>query len=49
MRRLTTLVAALAISVLGFAPAANAAASVCYDVSVQVNDTAAAQADCINV
>ena len=49
MRRLTTLVAAIAISVLGFAPAASAAGSFCYDVNVQVNDQAVSQADCIDV
>ena len=49
MRRLTTLVAAIALSVLGFAPAASAAGSVCYDVYVQVNDQIVTQADCINV
>jgi hypothetical protein len=49
MRRLTTLVAAVAVSVLGFAPAASAAGSFCYDVNVQVNDTNVAQADCVEV
>lgn len=49
MRRLSALAAVVAVSVIGFAPAASAAASVCYDVSVQINDQGAAQADCVNV
>ena len=47
MRRLTTLVAALAISVIGFAPAASAATTLCYDVSFNVQGNAVAQADCL--
>ena len=48
MRRLTTFVAALAISVLGFAPAASAAGQLCYDVNVNVQGNAVAQADCVD-
>ena len=48
MRRLITLAAAVAVSVIGFAPAASAAGSLCYDVNVQVNDQAVVQADCVD-
>ena len=49
MRRLTTFAAVLAVSVLGFAPAASAAGQLCYDVNVNVNGNVVAQADCIDV
>lgn len=47
MRRLTTFVAALAVSVLGFAPAASAASQLCYDVNINVAGNAVTQADCL--
>lgn len=47
MRRVITFVAALAVSVLGFAPAASAAGQLCYDVNVNVQGNAVAQADCV--
>ena len=49
MRRVTTFLAVLAVSVLGFAPAASAAGQLCYDVNVNVNGTALVQADCVEV
>lgn len=49
MRRLTTFLAVLAVSVLGFAPAANAAGQLCYDVNINVQGNAVAQADCVEV
>ena len=47
MRRIATVVAALAISVLGFAPSASAS-QLCYDVNVNVNGTAVTEADCVD-
>jgi hypothetical protein len=48
MRRITTVVAALAVSLLGFAPAASAAGQVCYDVNINVQGNGVVQADCID-
>ena len=47
MRRAITFVAALAVSVLGFAPAASAAGQLCYDVNVNIQGNAVTQADCV--
>ena len=47
MRRIATVLAALALSVVGFAPAASAS-QLCYDVNVNVNGTAVTQADCVD-
>ena len=49
MRRVTSFLAVLAVSVLGFAPAASAAGQLCYDVSINVQGNAVAQADCVEV
>ena len=49
MRRFTAFAAALAISMLGFAPAASAAGQLCYDVNVNVNGNAVVQADCVDL
>lgn len=48
MRRLITLAAAVAMSIVAFAPAASAAGQLCYDVNVQVQDQAVVQADCVD-
>ena len=45
MRRLATFAAVVAISVLGFAPAANAA--LCYEIDINVNGTPVQQAGCL--
>jgi len=47
MRRIATFVAVLAVSMLGFAPAASAAGELCYDVDVNVNGTVVDEAACI--
>ena len=47
MRRIATVLAALAISVVGFAPAASAS-QLCYDVHVNVAGNEVAQADCVD-
>ena len=47
MRRIATVVAVLAVSVLGFGPAASAS-QLCYDVNVNVAGQAVSQADCID-
>ena len=49
MRRITTFLAVLAVSVLGFAPAASAAGQLCYDVNINVQGNAVTQADCLEV
>jgi type 1 fimbria pilin len=49
MRRVTTFLAVLAVSVLGFAPAASAAGQLCYDVNINVQGNAVVQADCVEV
>ena len=46
MRRLTAFAAVIAVSVLGFAPAANAA-SLCYDVYADINGTVVDEAGCL--
>ena len=47
MRRIATFAAVLAVSMLGFAPAASAAGELCYDVDVNVNGTVVDEAACI--
>ena len=47
MRRIATFAAVLAVSMLGFAPAANAAGELCYDVYADVNGTVVDEAACI--
>ena len=39
MRRFATFLAVLAVSVLGFAPAAHAASQLCYDVNINIAAT----------
>ena len=46
MRRIATFAAVLAVSMLGFAPAANAG-ELCYNVDANINGTPVAQAGCI--
>jgi type 1 fimbria pilin len=47
MRRIATFAAVLAISMLGFAPAASAAGELCYDVDANVNGTVVDESGCI--
>jgi type 1 fimbria pilin len=49
VRHVTTFLAVLAVSVLGFAPAASAAGQLCYDVNINIQGNAVAQADCVEV
>lgn len=46
MRRIATFAAVLAVSMLGFVPAANAG-ELCYDVNANINGTVVAEAGCI--
>jgi hypothetical protein len=49
MRRAVTILAVVAMSVLGVAPSASAAGQLCYDVDINVNGNQVTQADCIEV
>ena len=49
MRRVATFVAVLAVSMMGFAPAASAAGQLCYDADININGTQVAQADCVDL